>query len=51
MTTSTANGCVNHSTSLREEKYQAFDWRKYNPRESWDDFILRKMREERDVER
>ena len=48
MEISQANTIANQSISQRQEEWQKFDYKVHNANESWDQFILRKMREERE---
>lgn len=48
MEISQANTTGNQNTSPKPEKWQRFDYKFYNEMESWDQFVLRKMREERE---
>ena len=48
MEISQANTIANQNTSPKLEKWQRFDYKFYNKMESWDQFVLRKMREERE---
>ena len=48
MEISQANTTGNQNTFPKLEKWQRFDYKLHNKMESWDQFVLRKMKEERE---